>query len=186
MRIYCTDIATRLLHYATCSFEKKTGRKGKGKGRTLCLVIDCHWAIRYILKMCLTPFMQWWSPSHVSKANRRVISKAFPSILSIPCIWLAGSFCREAFALVSLPVIALLFPGCTLQSRNFRPLSLVLCGSCKYANPRCTIRLVLFISCTDENMLDSNLKMHHKGTEEGQMKIKFMLLAKACRPAHRM
>lgn len=130
--------------------------------------------------------MQWWSPSHVSKANRRVISKAFPSILSIPCIWLAGSFCREGFALVSLPVIALLLPGCTLQSRNFRPLSLVLCGSCKYANPHCTIRVDLFISCTDENRLDSNLKMHQKGTEEGRMKIKFVLLAKACRPAHRM
>lgn len=148
--------------------EKKTGRKGKGKGRTLCLVIDCHWAIRYILKVCLTPFMQWWSPSHVSKANRRVISKAFPSILSIPCIWLAGSFCREAFALVSLPVIALLLPGCTLQSRNLRPLCLVLHGSCKYANPHCTIRVDLLISCTDVNMLDCNLKMNHKVTEKGQ------------------
>lgn len=109
-------------------------------GGTLCLVTHCHWAIRFFLKVWWTPFMQRSSPSHVSKANLRVISEAFPSILSIPCMWLAGSFCREAFALVPLPGIALLCPDCRCRTGILDPFLWfsAYCGWCKYANPQCS------------------------------------------------
>lgn len=91
----CSGVTQKRSNFRKSRAKTREGHEGRDERWILCQVIDCHRAFRVFLKACLTPFMQWWSPSHVAKASAdfspiSVISEAFHSILSIPCIWLAG------------------------------------------------------------------------------------------------